>query len=192
MKISFGPKTLVFPTPVWAVGSYDAEGKPNVMAAAWGGVCCSKPPCVAVSLREATYTHGNIMERKAFTVNVPSEAHSREADYIGIASGRNVDKFAVTGLTPVRSEIVDAPYVGEFPLVLECRLLRAVEIGLHTQFIGEILDVKADESVIGEGGLPDIEKVKPVIYAPESRTYHGIGRFLGHAYVIGKAIGGDR
>ena len=149
MKKYFGAKTLVFPTPVWVVGSYDKERKPNVMAAAWGGVCCSKPPCVAVSLREATYTHGNIMERKAFTVNVPSEDHSREADYIGIASGRNVDKFAVTGLTPVRSEIVDAPYVGEFPLVLECRLLRAVEIGLHTQFIGEILDVKADESVIG-------------------------------------------
>ena len=192
MKKSFGPKTLVFPTPVWVVGSYDKQGKPNVMAAAWGGVCCSKPPCVAVSLREATYTHGNIMERKAFTVNVPSEDHSREADYIGIASGRNVDKFAVTGLTPVRSEIVDAPYVGEFPLVLECRLLRTVEIGLHTQFIGEILDVKADESVIGEGGLPDIEKVKPVVYAPEIRTYHGLGRNLGRAYSIGKTIGRER
>ncbi len=192
MKKSFGQKTLVFPTPVWVVGSYDKEGKPNVMAAAWGGVCCSKPPCVAISLREATYTHGNIMQRKAFTVNVPSEEHAREADYIGIASGRNVDKFAVTGLTPVRSEIVDAPYVGEFPLVLECRLLRTVEIGLHTQFIGEILDVKADEKVIGEGGLPAIEKVRPVIYAPEIRTYHGLGRSLGHAYSIGKTIGGEK
>lgn len=189
MKKSFGPKTLVFPTPVWIVGTYDKEGKPNVMAAAWGGICCSKPPCVAVSLREATYTYGSIVERKAFTVSVPSEAHSREADYIGIASGRNVDKFAATGLTPVRSELVDAPYVGEFPLVLECRLLQAVEIGLHTQFIGEIADVKADESVLGEKGLPDIQKVKPIIYAPETMTYHGIGKNLGRAYTIGKTIG---
>ncbi len=188
MKRSFGPKTLVFPTPVWVVGSYDREGRPNVMAAAWGGVCCSKPPCVAVSLREATYTFGNIVARKAFTISVPSEAHCRETDYIGIVSGKKVDKFAGTGLTPVRSEIVDAPYVAEFPLVLECRLHQTVEIGLHTQFIGEILDVKADESVLGEDGLPDIEKVKPIVYAPEIRTYHGIGRNLGRAYTLGKGI----
>ena len=190
MKKSMGARTLVFPTPVWVVGTYDKEGKPNVMTAAWGGICCSQPPCVAVSLRKATYTYGNLMERKAFTVNVPSEASCREADYIGIVSGKNVDKFAATGLTPVRSELVDAPYVMEFPLVLECNLLRTVEIGLHTQFIGEIIDVKADESVLGEGGLPDIEKVKPIVYAPEIRSYHGIGRNLGNAYSLGKTIGG--
>ena len=120
------------------------------MAVAWGGICCSSPPCVAVSLRRATYTYGNLMERKAFTVNVPSEGHAREADYVGIASGRKVDKFAASGLTPIRSKLVDAPYVAEFPLVLECRLLRTVEIGLHTQFVGEIVDVKADETVLGE------------------------------------------
>ena len=189
MKKSMGARTLVFPTPVWVVGTYDKEGKPNVMTAAWGGICCSQPPCVAVSLRKATYTYGNMMERKAFTVNVPPEEKSREADYIGIVSGKNVDKFAATGLTPVRSELVDAPYVKEFPLVLECRLLRTVEIGLHTQFIGEIIDVKADESVLGEGGLPDIEKVKPIVYSPEVRSYHGIGRNLGSAYSLGKTIG---
>jgi len=190
MKTSIGPRTVVYPTPVLVVGTYDQSGNPNVMTAAWGGICCSSPPCVAISLREATYTFGNIVERKAFTVSVPSEAYSREADYFGIASGRNVDKFAATGLTPVRSKIVDAPYVGEFPLVLECRLHQAVEIGLHTQFIGEILDVKADESVLGEEGLPDIEKVKPIVYAPEIRTYHGLGKKIGHAYSIGKDIGG--
>ena len=190
MKKSMGARTLVFPTPVWVVGTYDKEGKPNVMTAAWGGICCSHPPCVAVSLRKVTYTYGNLMKRKAFTVNVPSEARCREVDYIGIVSGKNVDKFAATGLTPVRSELVDAPYVKEFPLVLECKLLRTVEIGLHTQFIGEIIDVKADESVLGKGGLPDIEKVQPIIYAPEVRSYHGIGRNLGSAYSLGKKIGG--
>lgn len=186
MKKSFGAKTLVFPTPVWVVGTYDSDGKPNVMAAAWGGICCSLPPCVAVSLRKATYTYGNIDARKAFTISVPSEAYAREADYIGIASGRNTDKFADTGLTPVRSTLVDAPYVGEFPLVLECRLLNTYKIGLHTQFIGEILDVKAEDSVLGEKGLPDIEKVKPILFEPEIMTYHGVGRLLGHAYSIGK------
>jgi flavin reductase (DIM6/NTAB) family NADH-FMN oxidoreductase RutF len=186
MKKSFGAKTLVFPTPVWVVGTYGKDGKPNVMSAAWGGICCSLPPCVAVSLRKATYTYGNIVERKAFTVSVPSEAHAREADYFGIVSGRDADKFAETGLTPVRSVLVDAPYVEEFPLVLECRLFDTIEIGLHTQFVGEILDVKAEDSVLGEQGLPDIEKVKPILFEPEIRTYHGVGRLLGRAYSIGK------
>jgi flavin reductase (DIM6/NTAB) family NADH-FMN oxidoreductase RutF len=144
---------------------------------------------VAVSLRKATYTYGNIVGRKAFTISVPSEIHAREADYIGIVSGKNADKFAAAGLTPVRSELVDAPYVGDFPLILECRLLHTIEIGLHTQFVGEILDVKAEESVLGEKGLPDIEKVRPILFEPEIKTYHGVGKFLGRAYSIGKEIG---
>ena len=192
MKTSFGAKTLVFPAPVWVVGSYDKQGKPNVMAAAWGGICCSKPPCVAVSLRKATYTYGNIVERNAFTVNVPSEAHAREADYIGIASGRSVDKFAATGLTPVKSDLVDAPYVGEFPLVLECRLLRAVEIGLHTQFIGEILDVKVDDAALGADGRVDLARLRPLLFAPDQQAYHGVGAFVGKAFSMGRAIGGGK
>jgi flavin reductase (DIM6/NTAB) family NADH-FMN oxidoreductase RutF len=190
MKISLGAKPLVFPTPVWIVGSYDEEGKPNVMAAAWGGICCSRPPCIAVSLRKATYSYGNIVSRKAFTVGVPSEEHVREADYIGIVSGRDTDKFASARLTPVRSALVDAPYVGEFPLVLECRLLHAIELGLHTQFVGEILDVKAEESARDANGHLDIEKVRPILFEPEVRTYHGVGRLLGNAYSIGKDLTG--
>jgi len=189
MKKSFGAKTLVFPTPVWVVGTYDKEGRPNIMAVAWGGICCSRPPCVAVSLRKATYSYSSIVGRKAFTVSVPSEDYAVQADYVGIASGKDVDKFAATGLTSVRSDIVDAPYVGEFPLVLECRLLHTIEIGLHTQFIGEILDVKAEESVLGEKGFPDIEKVRPLLFDPEINTYHGVGKLLGRAYSIGKEIG---
>ena len=189
MKKSFGAKTLVFPAPVWIVGTYDKEGKPNIMAVAWGGICCSRPPCVAVSLRKATYSYSSIVDRKAFTVSVPSEDHAVQADYVGIASGKDVDKFAATGLTPVRSDLVDAPYVGEFPLVLECRLLHTIEIGLHTQFIGEIMDVKAEESVLGEKGLPDIEKARPLIFYPEVNTYHGVGKYIGKTYKIGRQIG---
>ncbi len=188
MKKSLGPKTLLYPTPVWVVGTYDSQGNPNVMTIAWGGICCSKPPCVAVSLRKATYSYGSIVERKAFTVNIPSENYAKEVDYFGSVSGRNEDKFASSGLTPVKSEAVDAPYVNEFPLILECKLVQTVEIGLHTQFIGEIIDVKADESVLGEKGFPEIEKVKPIVFSPEARCYHKIGRYLGEAFSIGKTI----
>lgn len=177
---------MVFPTPVWVVGTYDQKDRPNVMTAAWGGICCSKPPCIAVALQKPRFSYNNILEKKAFTINVPSEPYVRQADYFGIASGRNTDKFTATGLTPVRGEFVEAPYIAEFPLVLECRLVQTVEIGIHTQFIGEIMDVKADESVIGAEGLPDIEKVQPIVFGPEVRTYHAIGRYLGRAFEIGK------
>ncbi|RJQ49180.1 MAG: flavin reductase family protein [Nitrospiraceae bacterium] len=188
MKKSFGPKILVYPTPVWMVGTYDKEGKPNVMTIAWGGVCCSVPPCVAVSIRKATYSYSSIVERKAFTVNIPSETYVAEADYFGLVSGKNTDKFAASGLTPVKSDLVDAPFVKEFPVIIECKLIHTVEIGLHTQFVGEILDVKADESVLGEKGVPDIEKIKPFVFTPERRAYHKIGGYLGDAFSIGKGI----
>lgn len=188
MKKSIGPRTLVFPTPVWVVGTYDANDKPNGMTAAWGCICCSKPPCLAVSLRKATYSYGNIVAKEAFTISVPSEAQVKEADYFGIVSGREVNKFDRAHLTPVRSTLVDAPYVAEFPLVLECKLLHTFELGLHTQFIGEILDVKAEEAVLGEKGLPDLEKVRPIIFGPEVRTYHGIGKFLGLAFDVGRDV----
>jgi flavin reductase (DIM6/NTAB) family NADH-FMN oxidoreductase RutF len=189
MKKSLGAKTLIYPAPVWIVGSYDKDNKPNLMTIAWGGICCSKPPCVTVSLRKATYTYNNIMERNAFTVNVPSEQYVKVADYCGMASGRNVDKYSQTNLTAVKSEIVDAPYIQEFPLILECKLFKTVELGLHTQFIGEILDVKADETILNEKGIPAMEKVKPFIYAPELQSYYGIGQYLGQAFSIGKEIG---
>jgi len=184
---SLGPLALLYPTPVLVIGTYDKQGKPNIMTAAWGGVCCSKPPCVAISLRKARYTYGNIVKQKAFTVNIPSQKYAREADYAGMASGRTEDKFAAAKLTPVKSTLVNAPYVKEFPVVLECRLFHTVEIGLHTQFIGEILDVKADEAVL-EKGLPDIKKVDPVLFVPEARTYYGVGNYLGKAYSIGKDV----
>ncbi len=188
MKKSLGPRTLLYPAPVWIVGTYDKEGKPNVMTIAWGGICCSKPPCIAISIRKATYSYANIEERKAFTLNIPSEVYAREADYFGSVSGRNEDKFAAAGLTPVKSEVVDAPYVKEFPLILECKVIHILEIGLHTQFIGEIVDVKADESVLGEKGLPDIGKVRPIVFSPEVRRYYKVGDFLGEAFSIGKDI----
>ena len=186
--ISLGSNTFVPITPVWVVGTYDHDGKPNVMTAAWAGICCSKPPCVYVSLRKATYTYGNIFERRAFTISFPSEAYVKEADYFGLASGRDSDKFSTTGLTSIRSDLVDAPYIGEFPVILECKVIKIVEIGLHTEFIGEILDVKADPTVLNENKMPDLEKVKPLICSLENMSYHKVGEHIGKAFKIGKDV----
>lgn len=186
MKKSLGARTLAFTTPVWVIGTYDGEGRPNVMTASWAGICCSRPPCVNVSLRKATYTYDCLMERRAFTVSVPPRRYAREVDYFGTESGRKVDKFAATGLTPLRSEKVDAPYVGEFPLVLECKLASHSELGLHTMFIGEIVDVMADDAVLNRDGLPDVELVEPFVFSPEIRLYHRLGGGLGRAFSIGR------
>jgi len=186
MKKSLGAKTLALPTPVWVVGSYDAQGEPNMMTIAWGGICCSQPPCVTISLRKATYTYGCIMERKAYTINIPSAAMVKEVDFVGTTSGKNVDKYAKTGLTPVQSDLVDAPYIKEFPMVMECRVLHTLEIGLHTQFIGEIMDIKAEESVLGEHGIADILKIRPLVFDPGQGAYFGIGERIGKAFSIGK------
>ena len=188
MKKSLGAGTFAEPTPVWCVGSYDDEGKPNVMAVAWGAICCSKPPCVTVSIQKIRHSYASIMKRKAYTVSVPSARYIKEADYFGVASGKDVDKFAQTGLTPVKSDLVDAPYVKEFPLVLECKVVHVYDAGLHTLFIGEIMDVKADEEVLNEKGKIDSSKLKPVIYSPSPRIYYGIGENLGQAHQIGKDL----
>ena len=95
----------------------------------------------------------------------------------------------MTGLTPVKGEFVDAPYIKEFPLVLECRLLHTIEIGLHTQFIGEIVDTKIDEEMLADDGLPDIGKIKPVAFTPGIRDYYSFGKVLGKDFSIGKQIG---
>lgn len=182
MKKSLGVGTYALPSPVWVVGTYDAAGKPNLMTAAWGGICNSRPPCIYVSLRKATYSHGNIMARKAYTVSIPSEDYVREADWIGIASGRDANKFTTTKLTPVKGSTVDAPYVDEFPVVIECRVKEILELGLHTQFIGEIMDVKAEAKALNAQGNIDIERVRPIIFTPGAGTYHGVGKKIQDAF----------
>ncbi|WP_292366129.1 MULTISPECIES: flavin reductase family protein [unclassified Methanoculleus] len=187
-KQSIGPRTLLYPHPDLIIGTYDSAGRPDAMVAAWGGICSSRPPAVAVSVQKARQTYANLMEQREFTISIPSADYVREADYFGIVSGRDTDKFAATNLTPVKGDLVNAPYVGEFPVALECRLLQTVEIGVHTQFIGEILDVKVDESVLGEDGKPDIEKIRPFAYDSMRQEYYGFGGVLAKAFSAGKEL----
>ena len=183
MKKSIGAGTLAVPSPVWVVGTYDENGKPNMMTAAWGGICCSRPPCIYVSLREATYSYDNILKRKAYSVSIPGEERWREVDYTGIASGRETDKFKDTSLTPIKSEVVDAPYVEEYPLILECKIREVVSLGLHTMFVGEIIDVKVDQDVL-TNGRPDIQKIRPLLYGSGDRGYHSVGPRIADAFSI--------
>lgn len=189
MKVSLPAQTILLPSPVLIVGTYGPDGKANMMNAAWGGIVCSKPPCISVSLREATLTYHNIKHAEAFTVNFTSERYLKEADYVGIVSGRKADKFKDTGLTPERSKLVNAPVIMEFPYSLECKLIKQVELGSHTMFIGEIIGIEADSEILNENELPDIEKVRPVLWGSfGSMGYYSIGDKLGDAFSVGNEL----
>jgi flavin reductase (DIM6/NTAB) family NADH-FMN oxidoreductase RutF len=188
-KRSLGSRPLLFPEPALLIATYDGEGKANVMVAAWSGMCCSTPLCLAVSVRPNRWTHDPLLARKAFTVGVASESMLEAVDFAGMESGRNRDKFAAAGWTAVRAEKVDAPYVAECPVILECSLSRSIPLGSHTMMIGAVLDVKADEDCLDAGGaFPDIGKVAPLIYDGGSESYYGVGAFLGRAFSSGMAL----
>ncbi len=188
MKLSIGPQTLVYPMPAFLIGTYDAGGKPNIMTAAWGGICCSEPPMLAVSVRKPRWTYEAVLQRKAFTISIPPVRLAAETDYAGIVSGRRVDKFARLGLTPVRSDLVDAPYVAECPVTLELTLAHSLELGTHVQFIGEIRDVKVDEACLDAEGKPDTAKIDPLVFDGGGRVYAALGKEICKAFSAGKAF----
>jgi len=188
MKKSLGARTILQPAPALVVGSYDEAGRANVMTAAWGGIVSSKPPCVGVSLRPSRYSCDAILSRGAFTVNIAPTKYMRETDYFGLASGRDADKFEVSGLTPVKAAQVDAPMVEEFPVTLECKVRDTLEIGSHIQIVGEIVDVIVDEECLGEDGRISMAAVDPCIFSPLEGRYFRLGPEVGEAFSIGKEL----
>ncbi|HOJ95429.1 MAG TPA: flavin reductase family protein [Methanospirillum sp.] len=178
MKQSIGKKPAIIPTPVLIIGTYDTTGKPNGMTAAWGGVCSSDPLSISFSVQRTRHTYQALLEKKECTISIPSAAYVKEADYFGVTSGRDRDKFADTGLTPVRAPLVNAPYVGEFPIVIECRISRVVDVGVHDLFIAEVVDVLLDDSHISPDGNVDLGDVPFFFYHPLNRSYYKTGEFL--------------
>ena len=122
MLTSLGPQAFISPAPVLLVGTYDESGHPNIMTAAWGGLCCSQPPCLSVSLRRSSWSCRSLQQKQAFTVSIPSRRMVGQADFAGLVSGRQEEKFQALGLTPQAGEHVDAPFVAECPVVLELLL----------------------------------------------------------------------
>jgi len=188
MKKSLGAKPIVYPTPVFLVGSYDADGVANFMNAAWGGICSSEPASIAVSVRQQRHTFNNIQLQQAFTINIPNTDQAAEADYFGIVSGRDGQKINATNLSCESAEHVHAPVLCACPLVLECRLIATHDLGAHTQFVGEIIDVKIEEECLDENGQPDIKKVDPLLFAPGNRAYFAIGKLVAQAFSAGVAL----
>ncbi len=189
MLRSLGPRTFILPSPVFLVGVYDCNGRPNIMPATRGGICATQPPSLAVSVRKTRWTHAAVLKRAAFTVSLPPCSLAARTDYAGLYSGAEVDKLAALNLTPVAAEHVDAPYIAECPAVVELSLLQSVDLGSHTQFIGEIMDVKVDVGCLRDDGLPDPDALDPLIFVPLLEEYRSLGGFVSRAYSAGHTVG---
>lgn len=188
MKREIGAEAIIFPTPVLIVGTYNEDGRPNAMNVAWGGICGSEPPAISIAIRKERKTYENICRSKVFTVNIPNEKLMEVADFFGIASGKEIDKFKYAGVTAKKAGHIDAPYIEEFPVCAECRLIKTTEIGKHVIFIGEIVNVLADDSVVGEKGIIDVEKVGAIGFDPAGNYYTATGQKVGKAFSAGLEI----
>ncbi len=171
------PSTLLNPVPVVMVTAADSAGKPNIITLAWAGTINSEPPMLSISVRKERYSHGLIMDKGMFVVNLVTEKLAYAADFCGVKSGKDTDKFAVMGLTPEKSSFVEVPLIKESPVSLECIVRNRIELGSHDMFIAEIVAVDVEDSLLDEKGKLHIEKAGLVCYS------HG------HYWTLGQSLG---
>ncbi len=177
-KIVWEPGTMLNPVPVVLVSVQDADGPPNLCTVAWTGTVCSEPPMVAIALRPSRLTYDILMRTRECVVNVPTPHLIRATDYCGCVSGRDVDKFEKTGLTPAPSSKVHAPLILECPINLECVVRQILELGIHTLFIAEVLAVQVSEHLVSPSGRLAWEKEGLAAFAHGG--YYALGKKLGN------------
>ena len=179
MRKNFGPKPMCYPMPVYIIATYNADGTPNAMNAAWGGI--SEEEEISICVDSGHKTAENILARKAFTVSMATAEQMVACDYVGIVSGnKEPEKFAKAGFHATKSAFVDAPLIDELPMALECEL---VSYDPETcRLVGKIVNVCAEESVLGENGKVDPAKLRPITFDPMNHTYLALGEKVGQAF----------
>ena len=184
MRKNFGKQTTLYPMPVLIVATYDEDGNPDAMNAAWGGIHDTNQISICISPEHKTTK--NLLLKKAFTVSMADAAHVAECDYVGIVSGNNEpNKLKKCGFTVSKSEFVDAPVINELPMCLECSVISYD--ALTGCMVGNIVNVNADEKVLTNGKI-DPAKLDPITYDPVNHKYLKLGEIVGDAFSIGKKI----
>ncbi len=168
---------MLYPLPAVMVSCKRPGEKPNIITVAWTGTICSSPAMVSISVRPERYSYDIIKETGEFVINLTTEDLVRATDYCGVRSGRDVDKFAEMNLTAGRSVHVDAPYIEESPVNIECRVQQILELGSHHMFVAEVLGVDIDDRYLDENGKFRLNEAKPMIYS--HGEYFGVGKKLG-------------
>ena len=182
MRKSFGAKPFLYPQPVLIIASYDENGVPDAMNAAWGGI--SDMAEISMSLSASHKTVKNIKAKKAFTVSMATAEYVVACDYLGVESANKVpNKLEKAGLHVTKSELVDAPIIDELPMVLECEM---IDYNDETEILrGKIVNVSADEKVLDENGKIDPQKLKPITFDPVNNAYLKLGEKVGNAFKDG-------
>ena len=181
MRKNFGPKPLVYPEPVFIIGTYDENGMPDAMNAAWGGI--SEENELSICLSPEHKTVKNILLRGAFTVSMATADYVSECDYVGIVSANDVpNKLEKAGLHTEKSEFVDAPLILELPMAIECKMISYDEA--CCRMVGEIINVCADEKVLTNGKI-DPKKLRPITYDGANHAYYELGDMVGKAFSDG-------
>lgn len=176
-KQQWKPGNMVYPLPAVMVSCAGKDGRPNVMTAAWTGTICSDPAMVYVSVRKERFSHHMLMETKEYVINLTTEALAKATDYVGVKSGRDMDKFEAMHLTPIMGTLKYAPMIEESPVCIECEVTQVLELGSHDMFIAKVKNVYADEKYMDETGRFDLAKAKPLVYS--HGQYYGVGRHIG-------------
>lgn len=186
MRKNFGAKSILYPQPVLIIATYDENGKPNVMNAAWGGVCGKNMISISLGSHKTT---DNLKATGAFTVSVADAKHVVACDYVGLVSAnKEPNKMEKAGFTTTKSEFVNAPIINELPLALECKVLSMQEEFGECRVVGEIVNVSADESILGEDGLIDPSKLEAITYDTVRHTYIKLGETVGNAFKDGEQL----
>ena len=177
MKISKNPFSALFPCTIVMVSSVDTKGKPNIITLAWVGTVCSTPPMVGIAINPLRYSYQLIDESKQFVVNIPTKNNLKEIDFCGVTSGRDTDKFSITGLTPEAAEKVRPPLIRECPVNLECIVKEKLMLGSHHLFIGEVVSVHVEKDILNENDRIDPTKISPIVYI--QREYWSLNQKIG-------------
>ena len=171
------PGNMLNPVPAVMVSVTDKDGRSNIITVAWAGTVCTNPPMVSISVRPSRYSYKMIEDTGEFVINLTNESLVKACDYCGVVSGRDVDKFKKTGLTPIPMEHVRAMGIGESPVNMECRVTEKRELGSHTMFIAEVVGVTVDDSYMDETGKFHINESGLVMYS--HGEYFALGKNLG-------------
>ena len=178
-KQSWKPGNVLWPVPVVLVSCGGTQDwKPNLITIAWAGSVCSDPPMLSISVRPERYSHAIIQATREFVVNIPSPRQAKVVDWCGTVSGRNVDKFTDTGLTPAKALKVQCPIITECLLNIECRVQKSLKLGSHTMFVAEVVAVQVSSTLLDTKGRLRLEKGSLLAFA--HGQYFELGRSLGH------------
>ncbi|HBJ77310.1 MAG TPA: flavin oxidoreductase [Porphyromonadaceae bacterium] len=187
MHKNFGKKTWLIPMPVLIIGTYDKEGKPNAMNAAWGGMWDANHVMISFGHHATTE---NIDLRGEFTISFATEEEEVSCDYVGLISAKKEpNKIEKAGWKAVKGDFVKAPIFDKLPLTLECKVSQKIDESASGYYlIGEIVNIRAEEGILGEDGLPDLSKLKPIMFDPIHNRYYALGKEIGTAFSDGNNL----